>query len=243
MRLLSSALCAAMACGAFLGLARTAPAAAAGEDGIDISPRRVGPGDVVTVRLDCENLDGAYVTSTAFGTVELGGERRVKVTVNDEPGRYRVRGMCERGGEWVPGEEWLTVEDDRGGHHRDHAHDRGHDHGDGGWGDHWRDHDDDDRGLLETLIRPVSEECRRFNRCEEDFSYSHYDEYGDDREYGEYKDYEDYDDDWPEGGIATGDGVTAMRAVGPMTSAAVGIGVVGAVAGGVALVRRRRRGR
>ncbi|MCG5220489.1 hypothetical protein [Streptosporangium sp. KLBMP 9127] len=163
------------------------PAGALAGDDLRVNPRTVQPGEVVTLSLGCQDFTDAYATSDAFGEVKFDGDSRVDVTVTKDPGRYRVRGRCDHGGEWVSEDAWLRVE--RAGLDE------------GGFGD--GDGDEDGDGV-----------CGVFEDCEEL-------------------------EPWPDFGPATGGGATALRTVSPQLSVGVGVGVVGVVAIGVALVRRR----
>jgi hypothetical protein len=88
------------------------PVPALAGDDLRVNPRTVEPGETVTISISCDDTTNAYATSDAFGEVTFDGDRRVDVTVSEQPGRYRVRGMCERGVDWVPEDVWLEVEED-----------------------------------------------------------------------------------------------------------------------------------
>ncbi|WP_147268167.1 hypothetical protein [Spongiactinospora rosea] len=185
-------------------------------DELNVSPRSVGKGGVATVTMGCSDYANAYVTSDAFGRVDFNGEPSVDVTVSAAPGRYRVKGMCEKDGQWEPGDAWLNIGGGGGGY--------------GGPGDRFR-------GLF-----GLGDYGRGGHGHHGDYGDRH-GHYGDhDGDYGDYGDYEDDDYDyWPDYGPATGGGATAMRPVSPAMSVGVGVGVVAAVAGLVALVRLGRR--
>ncbi|GLW12722.1 hypothetical protein Misp01_78500 [Microtetraspora sp. NBRC 13810] len=197
-----------------------------GPEEIRISPASVRPGGVFDVALDCRDATNAFVTSKAFGRVGFNGRDSVEITAPAAPGRYLLRGGCG-GGEPRRG-AWLTVGDgagDRSGDPDDRFGESwlgrlfeglgGRDGFDGG-------HDRGGRGWS-------AEEQYDGGGFAEDGWFAHRD--------GGW----DEDGPWPSGGVATGDGVTAMRAVSPAASAGIGVAVVGVIAGAVAFLRLRRR--
>ncbi|GAA3473732.1 hypothetical protein [Nonomuraea roseola] len=125
---------------------------------ITVTPQWVEPGGEVSITLDCDDHDHAFVESEAFGEVELDGEEDVDLLVDEEPGRYAVHGQCGPDGPPL-NDTWLVVEDD-----------------------------------------------------------------------------------YPYGGVETGAGGTAMRAVSPAVSAGVGVLAAAAIGGGALFLRRRRAG-
>ncbi|PZG43286.1 hypothetical protein C1I98_18605 [Spongiactinospora gelatinilytica] len=181
-------------------------------DELHVSPRSVGKGGVATVTMGCSDYANAYVTSDAFGRVDFNGQPSVDVTVSAAPGRYRVKGMCEADGQWEPGDAWLNVGGGHGGY--------------GGPGDRFR-----------SLFGLGDYGGGHHGHHGHHGGYGGHGDYDDD--YGDYED-DDYDH-WPDYGPATGGGATAMRPVSPAMSVGVGIGVVAAVAGLLALVRLGRR--